>query len=80
MSAFNMHRRIEKLEAGASGGEHRRNCFFWASGQALDDALDHAGLTLDDPALFCIRLEGVHPGEKSPRLDPLFERDKHLIA
>ncbi|MCK9543967.1 MAG: hypothetical protein M0R03_18260 [Novosphingobium sp.] len=48
-------------------------------GRPLTAALADAGLTLDDKPLFAIRLVGVRPGEKEPRIDPAYERDRHLV-
>jgi hypothetical protein len=45
----------------------------------LAEALASQHLTFDDQPLMAIRIEGIHPGEREPRWDAIFERDKALL-
>lgn len=74
----NQSARIKRLESMVPPKDWGRP-FLWGPGIPLADALDAAGLTLDDKPLLAIRLVGVHPGEKEPRPDPVHERDTHLL-
>ena len=73
-----LNKRIAALEATLPKIETGR-AFLWVQGQSLNHALAFAGLTLGDKPLTAIRLNGVVPGEIGPRIDPLYERDKHLV-
>ncbi|MCK9541577.1 MAG: hypothetical protein M0R03_06045 [Novosphingobium sp.] len=74
----NLNTRVTALES-MTPTEDQGRPFLWTQGRPLADALADAGLTLDDKPLFAIRLEGVRPGDEEPRVDPIYERDKHLV-
>jgi len=76
MAGRGMKQRVDKLESMEPADA--RKPFLWFRGQALDDALSFAGLTLDQPVR-AIRIEGVKPGNKEPEPDPLYERGKALL-
>ena len=69
--------RVERLEAQAPDTVWGKP-FLWFSSQPLAQALEAAGLTLEDKPLFAIRIVGVPPGGE-PAECPLYERDKHLL-
>ncbi len=73
-----LKQRVAALETMAPTADQGRP-FLWVQGRPLTAALADAGLTLDDKPLFAIRLVGVRPGEKEPRIDPAYERDRHLV-
>ncbi len=54
--------------------------FLWGWGQPLADALAAASLTLDDGPFFPIRLVPLAPGGGHPGVDPVYERDRQLLA
>ena len=73
-----LEKRIVRLEARAPAVQQGRP-FLWPQGVPLADALDLANLTLDDGPFLAIRLVGLKVGERVPAIDPVFERDRHLI-
>lgn len=75
MSTFgSLHRRLGRLEAMQPENDHEMP-FLWFHGQSLDDALDAAGLSLDDGPLFAIEIMGVTAKNVEP-VCPLHERDR----
>lgn len=78
MAGFSLRRRIEALEK-KEAQETLGPAFLWCQGQSLDDALARYGLTREGGPYLAIRLEGVRPGEKEPRLDHLFEKDRQFV-
>lgn len=74
-------KRLEALEA-KHGEPEQGKPFFWFPGQSLADALENAGLTLEDN-LFAIRFNAVTKdadGKPVDVPDPLYERDRHLVT